>query len=167
MPRDQVPRFWPGWLQRPDRHPPSGPPASAPRPTGDLLDRARRYLAAIPLPVIGAGSDTATLSAACRLVRGFALSAPEALLSASARKERAKDATGGLLRRLGARGILVIKDVTSILAMNRDTRASLLAAFREIHDGRWERNVGTDGGRSLRPPSAGCSPRSTRVAPSP
>jgi hypothetical protein len=39
--------------------------------------------------------------------------------------------------------------VTSILAMNRDTRASLLAALREMHDGRWERNVGTDGGRSL------------------
>ena len=33
--------------------------------------------------------------------------------------------------------------------MNTDTRAGLLAAFREIHDGRWERNVGTDGGRSL------------------
>ncbi len=72
-----------------------------------------------------------------------------ALLSGTARAEKAKDATGGLLRRLGARGLLVIKDVTSILAMNTDTRAGLLAAFREIHDGRWERNVGTDGGRSL------------------
>jgi hypothetical protein len=45
--------------------------------------------------------------------------------------------------------VLVIKDVTSILSMHRDTRASLLAAFREIHDGRWERNLGTDGGRTL------------------
>jgi hypothetical protein len=72
-----------------------------------------------------------------------------ALLSGSAKRERTKDATGGLLRRIGERGLLVIKDVTSILAMNRDTRASLLAAFRELHDGRWERNVGTDGGRSL------------------
>jgi hypothetical protein len=33
--------------------------------------------------------------------------------------------------------------------MNRDTRASLLAALREIYDGKWERNVGTDGGKSL------------------
>jgi hypothetical protein len=72
-----------------------------------------------------------------------------ALLSGSPRRERTKDASGGLLRRLGDRGILVIKDVTSILSMNRDTRASLMAAFREIHDGRWERNVGTDGGRTL------------------
>jgi len=77
------------------------------------------------------------------------ISSEGALLSASARRERAKDATGGLLRRLGDRGILVVKDVTSILSMNRDTRASLLAALREVHDGRWERNVGTDGGRSL------------------
>ena len=33
--------------------------------------------------------------------------------------------------------------------MNRDTRASVLAALREVFDGRWERNVGTDGGRTL------------------
>ena len=72
-----------------------------------------------------------------------------ALLSGSAKREQAKDATGGLLRRIGDRGLLVIKDVTSMLSMNRDTRASLLAALREIHDGRWERNVGTDGGKTL------------------
>jgi len=36
---------------------------------------------------------------------------------------------GRLLRRLGPSGVL--------------------AAFREIHDQRWERNVGTDGGKSL------------------
>ena len=33
--------------------------------------------------------------------------------------------------------------------MNRDTRGAVLAALREVHDGRWERNVGTDGGRTL------------------
>jgi hypothetical protein len=72
-----------------------------------------------------------------------------ALLSATARKERTKDATGGLLRKLGDRGLLVVKDFTSILSMNRDTRAGVLAALREVYDGRWERNVGTDGGRTL------------------
>ncbi len=72
-----------------------------------------------------------------------------ALLSATSRKEAAKDATGGLLRKIGESGVLVIKDVTSILSMNRDTRASVLAALREVYDGRWERNVGTDGGRTL------------------
>lgn len=77
------------------------------------------------------------------------LTSEGALLSGSPKRETAKDATGGLLRRMGDRGLLVIKDVTSILSMNRDGRSSLLAALREVHDGRWERNVGTDGGRTL------------------
>jgi hypothetical protein len=72
-----------------------------------------------------------------------------ALLSASSRKERSKAATGGLLRKIGDRGILVIKDVTSILSSDRNVRASVLAAIREIYDGKWERNVGTDGGQTL------------------
>jgi Toprim-like len=72
-----------------------------------------------------------------------------ALLSASPKRETAKDATGGLLCRVGSRGILVIKDMTSILSMQSNTRAGVVAALREIHDGRWERNVGTNGGKSL------------------
>jgi hypothetical protein len=43
----------------------------------------------------------------------------------------------------------VIKDVTSILSAARETRGTVLAALREIYDGRWERNVGTDGGQTL------------------
>jgi len=72
-----------------------------------------------------------------------------ALLSATSRKDVGKDATGGLLRKIGPAGVLVVKDFTSILSMNRDARAAVLAALREVYDGRWERNVGTDGGRSL------------------
>jgi hypothetical protein len=72
-----------------------------------------------------------------------------ALLSGTPKREKTKDATGGLLRLIGARGLLVIKDVTSLLSMHRDTRAAVLAALREIYDGRWTRNIGTDGGRSL------------------
>ena len=74
--RGDVPRFWPGWLERPRR-------ASPTRlhnlpPPGDLIDRARRYLCAIPRPEIGCGSDAATLTAACRLVRGFGLRSVDA-----------------------------------------------------------------------------------------
>ena len=72
-----------------------------------------------------------------------------ALLSASPRRERRKNATGGLLRKIGDRGVLVIKDVTSILSADRNTRGVVLAALREIYDGRWERNVGSDGGQTL------------------
>jgi hypothetical protein len=72
-----------------------------------------------------------------------------ALLSASPKKSRTKSATGGLLRKIGPRGILVIKDFTSILSIDRNIRTSVLSALREIHDGRWERNVGSDGGQTL------------------
>ena len=75
--RDDVPRFWPGWVKRPER-PTSSVYSPSWRPTGDVTERARRYLAAIPRPEIGHGSDVATLSAACRLVRGFDLSDADA-----------------------------------------------------------------------------------------
>jgi Bifunctional DNA primase/polymerase, N-terminal len=72
-----------------------------------------------------------------------------ALLSATAKKSRAKTATGGLLRKIGDRGILIIKDFTSILSADRNVRTAVLAALREVYDGRWERNVGSDGGQTL------------------
>ena len=72
-----------------------------------------------------------------------------ALLSGSPRKGRAKTATGGLLRKIGERGIIAIKDFTSIISANREARAQVLAALREIYDGHWERNVGSDGGQTL------------------
>ena len=77
------------------------------------------------------------------------ISGEAALLSGTPAKRRAKNATGGLLRQVGASGTLVVKDFTSILSMNRDTRAMVLAALREIYDGYWTRNVGTDGGFTL------------------
>jgi hypothetical protein len=77
------------------------------------------------------------------------VSGEAALLSGTPAKSRAKNATGGLLRQVGDRGTLVVKDFTSILSMNRDTRAMVLGALREIYDGHWSRNVGTDGGFTL------------------
>lgn len=77
------------------------------------------------------------------------ITSPGALLSASPARERAKDATGGLLRKLGDRGVLVIKDVTSILSMSGEMRQEVLGALREVYDGTWFRNVGSDGGRTL------------------
>ena len=70
-----------------------------------------------------------------------------ALLSAIPKK--GKGAHGGLLRQLGDRGILVIKDFTSIVSGDRKARAQILAALREIHDGRWDRSVGSSGGLTI------------------
>jgi len=72
-----------------------------------------------------------------------------ALLSASPKKQQTKGATGGLLREIGDRGLLIIKDVTSILSQDRNTRSEVLGALRELHDGRWARSVGVDGGKIL------------------
>jgi hypothetical protein len=71
-----------------------------------------------------------------------------ALLSGTPKRE-GKGGTGGLLRVIGSSGVLVIKDVTSILSMHRDARTGVLAAFREIHDGNWTRNIGSDGGKTI------------------
>jgi hypothetical protein len=78
------------------------------------------------------------------------ITGPAALLSGTGKKDRAKDATGGLLRKFPpGGGVLILKDFTSIIDMHRESRAEVLAALRELYDGRWDRSIGTDGGRTL------------------
>ncbi len=89
------------------------------------------------------------LSALPHVVMASTLTGEAALLSASPKRERAKNATGGVLRQIGERGILVVKDFTSVLSMSRDRRAEVIAALREIYDGRWDRFYGADGGQVL------------------
>ena len=98
---------------------------------------------------MGKTERLAPLAAMPDVVLASSITGPAALLSGTAQKERAKDATGGLLRRVPDGGHLLLKDFTSILEMHRDSRAEFLAALREIHDGRWSREVGTEGGRTL------------------
>lgn len=84
-----------------------------------------------------------------RVMLSSTLSGEAALLSATARKDRAEHAHGGLLRRIGDKGILVCKDFTSVLEMDRTARGQVLAALREVYDGRWDRDVGAEGGQTL------------------
>jgi hypothetical protein len=100
--------------------------AAAERLTGDppwllLVGGSGAAKTETVMPLTGAGATVIST-----------ISGDAALLSGTAKKERAKDASGGLVRKTGDRGLLVIKDVTSILSMNRDTRALVLAALREI-----------------------------------
>jgi hypothetical protein len=86
-----------------------------------------------------------------------------ALLSGTKKEERGAAARGGLLKQIGDFGIIVFKDFTSILSMHRDPRAAVLAALREIYDGRWMRRLGVDGGTELKWEGkvallAGCTP---------
>jgi hypothetical protein len=109
---------------------------------------------ALALCVIGPSGSLKTviaesLSRVPGVVPSSLVKGPAALLSGTPRKERSKSSTGGLLREIGDSGVLVLKDFTSLLSLQRDARAELLAAFREILDGAWTRQVGTEGGRRL------------------
>jgi hypothetical protein len=91
-----------------------------------------------------------TLAGMPDVVLASSITGPGALLSGTGKKDVAKDATGGLLRKLPkGDGTLLLKDFTSIIDMHREARAEVLAALREIYDGRWDRSIGTDGGRTL------------------
>src|SRR5262249_24094074 len=161
----------------PGTQPSAGPAASAPQPQPRLLDAAhaifKKWLGqATNTPVLNAVLATAAVerltgdplwllvisgsaNAKTETVRSLAgagalitstITSEGALLSATA---RSRGATGGLLKRIGTRGTLVIKDMTSLLEMDVRARGLVLAALREIYDGKWERNVGTGGGRTL------------------
>jgi len=71
------------------------------------------------------------------------------LLSGTPRRQRAAGARGGLLQKIGTFGFLVLKDFGSILSLRPDTKLELLAALREIYDGKWTRVIGADGGKVL------------------
>jgi hypothetical protein len=83
------------------------------------------------------------------VIPGGSITGPGALLSGSRKRERTASSTGGLLREIGLRGALVIKEFTSILSLPGDTLRQILAAFREVYDGQYTRSVGTDGGSDL------------------
>ncbi|MBR1290147.1 hypothetical protein [Bradyrhizobium ottawaense] len=97
----------------------------------------------------GAKTETVQALAGAGAYITSTISSEGALLSATPVRQKTKKATGGLLRKIGDRGTLVIKDFTSILSADRNLRGTVLAALREIYDGRWERNVGSDGGQTL------------------
>lgn len=97
-----------------------------------------------------AKTETVSQLRSCARVHEIStLTSEAALLSASKKDDHDHGATGGLLRQIGDRGLLIIKDFTSILSMHPSTRGALLAALREIYDGYWDRYKGSDGGSSL------------------
>jgi hypothetical protein len=63
--------------------------------------------------------------------------------------------TGGALARLGERGTLGFTDLSGLFAERGDEESRLLAALREVHDGRLTRHVGGRGGRTVEWPGGG------------
>ena len=75
-------------------------PPPPPRSEPDVIERARRYLSAVPPAVMGQHGDAATFRACCRLVRGFALDDDNALFVLSEWNARCEPPwTEGELRR--------------------------------------------------------------------
>lgn len=78
------------------------------------------------------------------------LSGPGALLSGVPQREIKKGATGGLLRKVGPHGGIIMEDFTSsVMKLPRDTRDQILTALRLAWKGRWARDIGSDGGRTI------------------
>jgi hypothetical protein len=96
-------------------------------------------------------AKTEILNALARIphVEAVATLSMAALLSGTPKGQKAAGSKGGLLRKIGGFGVLVLKDFGSILSMQRDGQAETLAALREIYDGSWTRHVGSDGGKTL------------------
>jgi hypothetical protein len=99
----------------------------------------------------GGSGKTETLAplAALPYVHSAATLTEPALLSGTPTKDKEAGATGGLMRQVGAFGVLMVKDFSGVLSMHRESRAAALAALREVYDGSWSRPVGTGGGRVL------------------
>jgi hypothetical protein len=100
-------------------------------------------------PGAGKTEIVSALTRCAGVVAASSIKGEASLLSATPARERSSAATGGLLRQVGEHGLLVLKDFTSILSMNRDARAEVLGALREVYDGSWSRSVGAEGGHQL------------------
>jgi hypothetical protein len=114
----------------------------------NLLDGDPVWLVIVGAPGSGK-SETLQATAGLPDVHPAATLTEPALLSGTSKKEQASDAKGGLLRAVGNFGFILCKDFGSALNMQRDARAAVLAALREVYDGSWTRHVGTDGGKTL------------------
>lgn len=81
------------------------------------------------------------------------------LLSGTRKKEREKNASGGLLRALGKRGMLVWPEFTGQIQLPPDALKAVFTAFREMFDGQYRRPIGTDGGSVMWWPGPGVESR--------
>jgi hypothetical protein len=146
-------------------------------PAGALVDVYRRYLhlpdprvlytllgsaaanmidgVPVWLMLVGGPSSgkTALLESLLELPQVFELESPSgegSFLSGTKEKDRAKDASGGDLREIGAHGAWVMQDFTSsILSKHPVEQKTILNVLRQCSNGRWSRSVGSDGGKKL------------------
>ena len=115
----------------------------------NILEGGSVYTMLVGPPAAGGSALLNLILGIPRVVEASGVDGKAAFLSGTGTKERASDATGGLLREVGDHGLLVFKDFTSILSLEGKKYAEVTSALRECHDGHWNRPVGTDGGKKL------------------
>lgn len=71
------------------------------------------------------------------------------LIPGTSTKDTDLGSTGGVLKRMGSFGIILVKDLTTLLSRPRDTQNMVFGALREIYDGRYEKATGAGGGRVI------------------
>lgn len=69
------------------------------------------------------------------------------LISGTSRKDSDLGSTGGVLMAMGSFGIILVKDLTTLLSRPRDTQNQVFGALREIYDGKYDKATGAGGGR--------------------
>ncbi len=115
----------------------------------NMMEGAPVWLMLVGPPSCGKTELLNSLLSIPHIVEAADLSSEASFLSATSHRERAKHATGGLLREVGTHGGLILNDFTSILCKSADKISSIMAVLRESYSGRWTRHVGTEGGYSL------------------
>jgi hypothetical protein len=94
--------------------------------------------------LVGASSSgkSETINALDRLPEHYAVStfSEAGLVSGSS------DGTPGLLIQIGESGLLVFKDLTTILSKHKADRDGVLGCLREVYDGSYTRRLGNKGG---------------------
>lgn len=107
------------------------------------------WLMLVGPPSCGKSEFLNTLLDIPHIVEAADIASEAAFLSATPAREKAADATGGLLRQVGEHGGLILNDFTSVLCKPPDKISMIMGVFREAYGGRWTRHVGGEGGRSL------------------
>jgi energy-coupling factor transporter ATP-binding protein EcfA2 len=120
----------------------------------NMLEGQPVWLMLIGAPGSGKTELLNTLGGLEHLYPVDSVDGPAPFLSGTGKKEKSRDATGGILNQIGLHGGIVIKDFTGILSLEPGKAKLVLDCLRQVYDGRWTRPVGTDGGKVLQWPAA-------------
>ncbi len=115
----------------------------------NMIEGPPVWLMLVGPPSCGKSELLNSLLTVPNMVEAADISSEAAFLSGTSAKDRASDATGGLLQQTGKHGALILNDFTSILSKPQDRIAAIMAVLREAYGGRWTRHIGAEGGRAI------------------